>query len=277
MSYIEFYNLKEQPFSISVDNRFYYNSVQHAEALVHLKYAAEERKGFAVLVGKLGTGKTTLARRMLDELEESAYESALLIVIHSSVTSEWLLRKIAMQLGVEKPADGKTELLTQLYNRLVEIYDKGKKAVVLIDEAQMLQSKEVMEEVRGVLNIELDGNKLITFIFFGLEDLDKYLALDEPLKQRVAVRSELQCFTQTATEEYIKFRLQKAGAKKELFTKDALEAIHECTDGIPRLINTLCDNALLEGFLRKRDKISAEMIHEVASDLKMVAKQVERS
>jgi len=277
MSYIEFYNLKEQPFSISVDNRFYFNSDQHAEALVRLKYAAAERKGFAVLVGKLGTGKTTLARRMLDELEENTYESALLIIIHSSVTSEWLLRKITMQLGVEKPAEEKTELLTQLYNRLVEIYDKGKKAVVLIDEAQMLQNKEVMEEVRGVLNIELDGNKLITFIFFGLEDLDKYLSLDEPLKQRVAIRSELQSFTLTATEEYIKFRLQKAGAKRELFTRDALEAIHEFTDGVPRLINTLCDNALLEGFLRKRDKIDSEMIHEVASDLKMVAKQVQRS
>ena len=272
MSYIEFYNLKEQPFSISVDNRFYYNSTQHAEALIRLKYAAEERKGFAILVGELGTGKTTLARRMLDELDEGSYESALLIVIHSSVTSEWLLRKIAMQLGVEKPADGKTELLTQLYNRLVEIYDKGKKAVVLIDEAQMLQNKEVMEEVRGILNIELDGHKLITFIFFGLTELDKYLALDEPLKQRVAVRFELRSFIPSATEEYIKFRLQKAGAKRELFTKDAMIAVHEYTDGVPRLINTLCDNALLEGFLRKRDRIDAEMIREVATDLKMVAK-----
>jgi general secretion pathway protein A len=272
MSYLEFYNLKEQPFSISVDNRFYYNSAQHAEALIRLKYAAEERKGFAILVGHLGTGKTTLARRMLDELDEAHYESALLIVIHGSVTSEWLLRKIAMQLGVEKPAEGKTEILTQLYNRLVEIYDKGKKAVVLIDEAQMLQNKEVMEEIRGIMNIELDGHKLITFIFFGLTDLDKYLALDEPLKQRIAVRYELRSFAQNATEEYIKFRLQKAGAKRELFTKDALNAIHEYTDGVPRLINTLCDNALLEGFLRKQDDIDAETIHEVASDLKMTAK-----
>src|SRR5437870_2845641 len=149
MSYLEFYNLKEQPFSISVDNRFYYNSAQHAEALIRLKYAAEERKGFAILVGELGTGKTTLARRMLDEL---------------------------------------------------------------------------------------DGDKLITFIFFGLTDLDKYLALDEPLKQRIAVRYELRSFAQNATEEYIKFRLQKAGSKRELFLKDALNAIHGYTDGVPRLI-----------------------------------------
>jgi general secretion pathway protein A len=270
MSYLEFYNLKEQPFSISVDNRFYYNSNQHSHALVKLKYAAEERKGLAVLVGGTGTGKTTLARRMLDELEEDKFESALLVVIHASITSEWLLRKIAMQLGVQDPLEEKTELLSQLYNRLVEIHDSGKKAVVLIDEAQMLQRKEVMEEFRGILNIELEGQKLITFIFFGLTDLDTYLALDKPLQQRIAVRYELQSFTEKSTEEYIRYRLEVAGGKKELFTKGSLTAIHKYSEGIPRLINRICDNALLEGFLRKKDKIEEEMIQEVVSDLKLL-------
>lgn len=270
MSYLEFFNLKEQPFSISVDNRFYFNSNQHAHALVKLRYAAEERKGLAVLVGGVGTGKTTLARRMLDELEETKFESALLVVIHTSVTSEWLLRKISVQLGVQNPLDDKTELLSQLYNRLVEIYDSGKKAVVLIDEAQMLQRREVMEEFRGILNIELDGQKLITFIFFGLTDLDTYLALDKPLQQRIAVRYELESFTEKTTEEYIRYRLEVAGCKKELFTKGALATIHQYSEGIPRLINSICDNALLEGFLRKKDRIDEEMIKEVIADLKLV-------
>lgn len=270
MSYLEFYNLKEQPFSISVDNRFYYNSNQHSQALVKLKYAAEGRKGLAVLVGGTGTGKTTLARRMLDELDEAQFESALLVVIHASISSEWLLRKIAMQLGVKEPHEEKTELLSQLYSRLVEIYDSGKKAVVLIDEAQMLQRKEVMEEFRGILNIELEGQKLITFIFFGLTDLDTYLALDKPLQQRIAVRYQLQSFTEKATEEYIRYRLEVAGSKKELFTKGSLTAIHKYSEGIPRLINSICDNALLEGFLRKQDKIDEEMIREVVSDLKLL-------
>jgi len=270
MSYLEFFNLNEQPFSISVDNRFYFNSNQHAHALVKLRYAAEERKGLAVLVGGVGTGKTTLARRMLDELEESKFESALLVVIHTSITSEWLLRKIAVQLGVQNPLDDKTELLSQLYNRLVEIYDSGKKAVVLIDEAQMLQRREVMEEFRGILNIELDGQKLITFIFFGLTDLDTYLALDKPLQQRIAVRYELESFTEKTTEEYIRYRLEVAGCKKELFTKGSLTTIHQYSEGIPRLINSICDNALLEGFLRKKDRIDEEMIKEVIADLKLV-------
>jgi general secretion pathway protein A len=272
MSYLEHYNLKEQPFSIAVDNRFYYNSKQHAEALVRLKYAAEERKGLALLVGDVGAGKTTLARRLLDDLDENSYESALLIVIHGSITSEWLLRRISVQLGVEKPAEGKTDLLGQLYNRLAEIHDKKKKAVVLIDEAQMLQTKEVMEEFRGILNIELDGHKLITFILFGLQELDQHLALDEPLKQRVAIRFHLQAFTEESTEDYVRYRLQIAGSKKELFTKTAYSAIHQYSKGIPRLINTLCDNALLEGYLRKKDRIDHDMIREISTDLKLAMK-----
>jgi len=272
MSYLEHYNLKEAPFSIAVDNRFYYNSKQHAEALVRLKYAAEQRKGLALLVGDIGSGKTTLARRLLDELNENNYESALLIVIHGSITSEWLLRRISVQLGVDKPAEGKTELLGQLYNRLAEIHENKKKAVVLIDEAQMLQTREVMEEFRGILNIELDGHKLITFILFGLEDIDEHLALDEPLRQRVAIRYHLQSFTEESTEDYVKYRLQVAGSKKELFTKTAYSAIHQYSKGIPRLINTLCDNALLEGYLRKKDRIDHDMIREISSDLKLAIK-----
>ena len=273
MSYLEFYQLKEQPFSTSVDNRFYYNSDHHAEALIRLRYAAEQQKGLALLVGNVGTGKTTLARRMLDELDERQFESALLIVIHSSVTSEWLLRKIAIQLGVEITTEGKTEILTRLYQRLVEIHESGKKTVVLIDEAQMLQNKEVMEEFRGILNIELDGHKLITFILFGLTDMDDYLSLDEPLRQRVAIRYELMSFTAATTEDYIRYRLQIAGAERDLFTKEALALIHRYSGGIPRVINTLCDNALLEGYLRKKEELDEELINEVASDLKLVNRE----
>jgi len=270
MSYLKFFGLKEQPFSISVDNRFYYDSAQHEQAIVRLKYAAETRKGLAVLVGNIGTGKTTLATRMLEYLDEKEYESALLIVIHASITSEWLLRKIAVQMGVENPATDKTALLSQLFDRLVQIYESGKKAVVLIDEAQMLHKKEVMEEFRGILNIELDGKKLITFILFGLPELDKNLSLDEPLKQRVAVRFQLKSFSEEITNEYIRYRLQVAGGNQDLFSKEALSAIHKFSGGIPRLINKLSDNALLEGFLLKKEIISEDLVKEVAYDLKLV-------
>jgi type II secretory pathway predicted ATPase ExeA len=173
-------------------------------------------------------------------------------------------------LGVENPVEEKTVLLGQLYDRLVEIYDSGKRAVVLIDEAQMLQSKELIEEIRGLLNIEIDSQKLITFILFGLTNLDSYLVLDKPLQQRIAVRYQLQSFTNKVTSDYIRYRLEVAGTTKELFTHTALAAVHHYSSGIPRLINNICDNALFEAFLQKKEMVGDDIIQEVVSDLKLL-------
>src|SRR4030043_1115835 len=118
MDYLEYYDLKEHPFSNVVDRRFYYSNRQQSEALVKLKYAVDTRKGLAVVIGGIGTGKTTLARRFLEELDENSYEAALLVVVHSSVSSEWLFKKFAMQLGVTDIKDNKVELLAQIYRRL---------------------------------------------------------------------------------------------------------------------------------------------------------------
>jgi general secretion pathway protein A len=276
VNHLGFYQLREQPFSISVDNRFYFNSQQHAEALLRLKYAVEHRKGLAVIVGSVGTGKTTLARRMLDELDEDQYESALLVVIHASITSEWVLRKIAIQLGVKNPSEAKADLLSQLYTRLVDIYESGKKAVVLVDEAQMLHDKEIMEEFRGILNIEYNSEKLITFIFFGLSELDETMSLDKPLQQRIAIRYPLRSFSEEVTREYIQCRLEIAGARSPLFSGKSLSAIHYYSKGIPRLINTICDNALFEGFLIKRELIDEKMIQEIANDLNLTSVPVQK-
>ncbi len=270
MDYLKYYGLKEQPFTNSIDNRFYYNSEQHAEALLRLKYAVSTMKGLAVLLGGIGTGKTTLARRMLDELDDGEHESALLVIIHSSITTEWLLKKIAMQLGVEDIPEDKVNLLSAIYNRLIEIHDSGKKAVVLIDEAQMLNSRETMEEFRGLLNLEVPGGKLVSFVFFGMPDLDDVLSLDEPLKQRVAVKYRLKSFTHEMTAQYIRHRLHIAGCESEIFSPASVEAVHMYSKGIPRLINTICDNTLLEGFLTKRPGIDRSIVEEVAADFGLI-------
>jgi type II secretory pathway predicted ATPase ExeA len=271
VSYLEYYQLREQPFSITVDPKFYYNSKQHDDALVRLTYAATERKGLAVLVGEVGAGKTTVARRLLDHLDETEFEAALLIIVHAAITSQWLLKRIARQLGVEQPAEDSPGVLAQLSQRLVELFEAGKKVVVLIDEAQMLNSRELMEEFRGILNMEIEGQKLITFILFGLPDLDQTLALDGPLAQRVAIRYQLRAFTDAITRDYITFRLKVAGSAQSPFTPGAITAIHRVTGGTPRLINTLCDNALLEGFLRKRAPIDEALIQDVAETLRLAA------
>lgn len=267
MDYIEYYDLKEHPFSNVVDSRFYYSGRQHSDALVKLRYAIDTRKGLAVVIGGIGTGKTTLARRLLEELDEDKYEAALLVVVHSSVSSEWLFKKFAIQLGVKDLKEDKVELLTQIYKRLSEINEEGKKAVVMIDEVQMLNSREIMEEFRGLLNMEVSEGKMLNFIFFGLPDLDDVLSLDEPLKERVAVKIRLMAFSEEDTNDYIKHRLRIAGCNKDIFAEEAIRLIYQCTHGIPRRINTVCDNALLEGFLFKSNTIDIMTIKTVAVDL----------
>jgi len=267
MSYAEHFGLDREPFSNAPDARFYFNTEQHSQALLRLMYAVDSNKGLAVLVGGVGTGKTTLARRMLDSLPEERYESSLLVMVHSGITPEWILTRIAMQLGVPDPASDRLALLRQLYERLLQIEESGRRAVVLIDEAQMLHSRELMEEFRGLLNLEIPGKKLLNIVFFGLTEVEDCLRLDEPLAQRVAVKYHLRSLTVDTTESYIKHRLQVAGAKRMLFAADTVPAIHRYAGGVPRLINTLCDNCLFETYLQKQTSVDLKIVHSVAGDL----------
>ena len=271
MDYLEYFQLNEHPFSNVVDSRFYYNSPLHADAMLKLRYAVDTRKGLAVVIGGIGTGKTTLARRFLEELDEHAYEAALLVVVHSSVSSEWLFRKFAIQLGVRDVKENKVELLAQIYQRLHEIIDEKKNAVVMIDEVQMLNSREIMEEFRGLLNMEMPNGKMINIVFFGLPELEDVLSLDDPLKQRVALKIRLTEFSEKDTRDYIKHRLSVAGSIREIFLEEAVREVFRCTKGTPRLINTVCDNALLEGYLSRADAIGSSIIRTVSVDLGLTA------
>ncbi|UCH80916.1 MAG: AAA family ATPase [Nitrospiraceae bacterium] len=267
MDFLEFYKLSEHPFSSSIDNRFYFNSSQHAEALLRLKYAVDTMKGLAVVVGGVGTGKSTLARRMLDELDDTVYEAALLIVLHTSVTTDWLMKKIAMQLGVKNIGSSKLEVLGQVARKLHAIHDSGLKTVILVDEVQMLKSREIMEEFRGLLNMEVSEGKLITLVLFGLPELEDVLSLDLPLKQRISVKYKLKGFEQKITEEYIKHRIKVAACPQGIFASEAVQAVHYYSRGVPRLINTICDNAIFEGFLVKANPIGRDIIESVAQSL----------
>ncbi len=274
MSYIEYFGLEMEPFSNAPDARFYFDSQQHSQALVRLMYAVNSNKGLAVLVGGVGTGKTTLARRMLDTLDDAKYESSMLVMVHSGIDPEWILTRIAMQLGIQEPATDRLTVLRQLYERLLEIESQGRKAVILIDEAQMLQSRELMEEFRGLLNLEIPGKKLINIVFFGLTEIEDCLRLDEPLAQRVAVKYNLSSLTLEITTKYINHRLSVAGAKRALFDHQAIQEIHRFSGGVPRLINTLCDNCLFETHMQKGNLVLPRIVQSVAGDLGLLQQPV---
>jgi len=267
LSYLEHYGFLMEPFSNAPDSRFFWPGTPYENALSRLCFAAEARRGLAVCTAPVGHGKTTLARRMYDTLPSDQYVKGLLVVIHSDVTADWLLQKIAGLLGVGEPEMDKLDLLGRIYTRLRAIDDAGKTAVILVDEVQMLASRDLMEEFRGLLNIEIQGRKLVNFIFFGLPETDRTLALDPPLANRVAVRVNLSPFDSIQTDRYVTHRLRVAGGHSRLFAKDVRARIHELSSGTPRLINTLCDNLLLEGFMEKTSLLVPEMVDKIARDL----------
>jgi len=273
MGYTDYFHFEREPFSNAPNDRFYFDSDLHNQALLRLMYSVDSNKGLAVLVGGIGTGKTTLARRMLDSLPVDKYESSLLVMIHSGITPDWILSRICMQLGVKNPADSPLKMLKQLYERLLQIEKEGRKAVVLIDEAQMLKTKELMEEFRGLLNLEIPDKKLLNIIFFGLPELDSILQLDAPLAQRVAVKYTLKALSASSAESYIQHRLKIAGSKKNPFEPATFSIIHKYSGGVPRLINTLCDNALFEAYLRRDSLVTENIIRNVAEDLGMIKMQ----
>ncbi|MCX8094194.1 MAG: AAA family ATPase [Candidatus Goldbacteria bacterium] len=270
MSYEQYFKLTEQPFSTAPDSRFFFDSKPHKEALLKILHAAETMKGLVIIIGDIGTGKTLLARRALEEMEkQEQFVESLLVMVHSEITPEWLLKRIAQQIGINKPADKKIELLPQLYERLMAINESGKKAVIVIDEANMLKSKDIFEEFRGLLNIEIPGKKLLTIILIGMPELEENIALDPAFQQRIAIKHYLTKLDKEETYNYIIHRMKIAGAQRDIFSDMALEAIYNYTGGTPRLINIVCDNALLEAFLLKRDKVDLSIVENVASDLNL--------
>ncbi|RKX68034.1 AAA family ATPase [candidate division TA06 bacterium] len=266
----EYYRLKLLPFSNSPDEQFYYRSPEHEKAFFKIMHAIDNKLGLAIVVGDIGTGKTTISRKLLNYLSSNEnYEPALLIIIHSEISSEWLVKKIALQLGLEKMPDNKVDIINGISRRLMELNEEGKNVVILIDEANMLKSKEIMEELRGILNIEPENTHLLTFVLFGLKELENSLKLDMPLYERIAVKCTLNPMDFKSTMGYIKYRLKVAGKETPLFDEKAVELIYKYSKGKPRLINILCDNAMLEGFLTKKEIIDEKIVKQVLEDFGM--------
>jgi len=269
--YEKFYGLAQNPFGVGPDPQFYYGTPKHNEALANLTYGIRRRKGFVVLTGEVGTGKTLLLRCLLEALRRSKVTHA--FIFNPLLSSDDLLRQIITDFGILNPKPTRAEMLSQLNHFLIDVYRAGSTAALLIDEAHLLTA-ELLEEVRLLTNIETSEHKLLQILLVGQPELDDIL--DSPylrqLKQRVALHCKLEPLDQSEVHGYIDRRLQLAGAPGrllEIFPPETLTRIVTYSRGIPRLINNICDSALVNGYARQEKWVRAEVIEEVASDLRL--------
>ena len=168
---------------------------------------------------------------------------------------------------MENPADDKSMLISQICRQLIHIDEAGKKAVILIDEAHMLQTRDIYEELRGLLNVESSSHKLLNIVLFGPPELEQFMQMDPPLVSRIGLKVTLRPLDQNSTHGYINYRVKVAGGQREIFTTEACSMVFEYTRGIPRLINAVCDNALLEAFIQKKERIEADVVEQVSKEL----------
>ncbi len=254
--YQSYYGFTEMPFHITPDPKFLYLSSTHQEALQHLKYGVGEKKGFIVLIGEVGCGKTTLCRKFLNELSPAHYDTAL--VLNPRVTETQMLKAILTELKEPNLARSKNDLVAQMNQVLLDRIAAGREIVLIIDEAQNL-SFEVFEQVRLLSNLETDKQKLLQIVLLGQPELKAKLALEElrQLRQRILVHYELRPFSREEMDRYINHRLTVAGSMgRPHFTPWALRQVFKASRGIPRIINNLCDKSLLSAFIRDSDEVS---------------------
>jgi general secretion pathway protein A len=265
--YLKHFNLTDRPFAITPDPRFLYLSARHREALAHLLYGLGEGGGFVQLTGEVGTGKTTICRCLLEHVPDNV---DLALVLNPKVTAHELIATVCDELGIDYPPENSSiKTLTDVLNRyLLEAYAQGRRTVLIIDEAQNL-SAEVLEQVRLLTNLETATQKLLQIILIGQPELRTLLARDDmrQLAQRVTARYHLDPISLEETGAYIRHRLQICGASQPLFSRRAIDRIQRLSGGVPRLINVLCDRAMLGAYVEGKSQVDAKVIHKAAREV----------
>jgi type II secretory pathway predicted ATPase ExeA len=265
--YQAFFGLNSTPFNLSPDPSFLYRSKQHEEALASLIYGVQSRKGFIVLTGEVGTGKTTMLECLRDHL--TAHRTPFAFLFNSRLTADQFFEMIAYDFDLPCARNSKTEVLFALNSMLIQRANQNQTTVLIVDEAQNLEW-EVLEEIRLLGNLETRRGKMMQIIMSGQPELDRKLEEQEfrQLKQRIALRCHLRPFTALETAQYIASRLRRAGMPEQtVFPPDVLAEIQRRTQGIPRLINSVCDNLMLTSFAMESRQASLEMLEEVSRDL----------
>ncbi len=267
MGYLNFYGIKEPPFANVPDLRFFYDQAPYDEAMKRVLSCVDDGKRVVTVIGGIGMGKTVISRKVLSMYEaDENYEVGLQVCFHSDMGPGWFMRKLALKLHlVVKENESNFEKVTEKYAKICE---KGAHGIVIIDEASMIDSQSVYEEIRGLIDFMADNNLKFTVLFFGLPVFETKLAKNEPLLHRVESRIVLKPLaTSTEVKKYMLHRLNVAGCEKPVFTDEAIVRLNETAKGNPRLINILSDNALTEGYLAKQEKVTEKEIDRVIIDM----------
>jgi type II secretory pathway predicted ATPase ExeA/TPR repeat protein len=273
--YLSYYNLSEWPFQVNSDPKFLWLGEKHKEALATLIYGVLDQRGFVLLTGDIGTGKTTLVNALLKQLDQSTEVA--------NITDPMLDRMgffnlLIASLGMSERFDRKEEFLLHFTRFLHQKYAEQKHVLMVVDEAHRMSSA-LLEQIRLLSNVELPERKLISIFLIGQNELNEKLASDKcrALRQRITLSYQVQPLSEEETGEYIRYRLKVAGTDRELFSQSALRAIQDYSGGYPRLINKICDHALLTGYVKQLLKITPSIIEECSRDLLLPGESIEAS
>jgi general secretion pathway protein A len=264
----EYWGLKEKPFENTPDPKFLYRSPQHEEALSRLLYAIREKKPAAMLTGEYGAGKTLLSRVLLEELSKDRYKVAL--IFNPKISAIEFLQEITFQLGEEPVvSSSKRELLNSLNKILNNNFERYKDTIIVIDEAQSIEDNEIFEELRLLLNFQLNNATLLSLVLLGQPELIRKISSLPQFDQRIAIRYHLMHLNEQETREYILHRLSISAADRArvIFDEEAIKLISRASAGIPRMINNICDMCLLAGFGAKSAQINQDIAMDVIKDV----------
>ncbi|HEB74161.1 MAG TPA: DUF2075 domain-containing protein [Candidatus Desulfofervidus auxilii] len=264
--YLNFYGLKEKPFQLLPDPSYFFLSSKHKTALNYLEYGILNNVGFIVITGEIGSGKTTLIKKFLSQLEKKIITA---VISNTNVESKEFLQMLLQELGIEySKEETKADLLNHLHHFLIEKYASRQQVVLIVDEAQNLPSA-VLEEIRMISNLQTEKEFLIQIILVGQPPLREKLLHPslEQFLQRVSLSYHLFPLNEQETKDYIKHRLKLAGARYPIFSEEALKAVFKHSQGVPRIINTLCEAALVYGFADEKREIGAEIIETIIEEL----------
>ena len=271
--YRDFYHLKKEPFHTTPDPEFLFLSPSHKQALGSIVYGVKNRKGFIVITGEVGVGKTTILRSYLESVDKQ--NTKVIYIFYANVSFRNLLRTIYKELGIDVKTDDVVEMLNDLYQILMEQYKQGNTVLLIVDEAQNMPI-ETLENLRMLSNLETSKDKLLQIVLIGQVEFEEILNLYKlrQLKQRIVIRSTILPLSEKESTAYIKHRLGKAASNgSPVFTRGALKRIVKEADGVPRNLNILSDNALITGFGYKRKPVNTKIVNEVIGDFKFSGKE----